>query len=322
MWGSMETLRLFHDVAKCHSFSQAAELHGVTQSAASQRISALEKKLGVTLLDRSVRPLVLTEAGKVFLAGCGEILERYDQLQQKVKAVQVDPAGTVRIAAIYSSGIELLNQIREEFETEHPKISVHIRYEKPDAVYHAVVGQDADLGILSYPQRWKGVGLIPLRDEVMAVVCRPSHELAGQRMIKASDLSPYEMVTFDDDLPAGRRIKQYLREQGALPTITHSFDNIDTIKSVVSVTHRFAILPQRAVMREVAAGSLTVVRLEPTLVRPLGVIFRRPSKSHDGSFSPAVQAFVDYLLANAGPRVEVVGGALETLDRRIQAVKG
>lgn len=317
----METLRLFYDVATCHSFSQAAELHGVTQSAASQRISSLEKKLGVMLLDRSVRPLALTEAGKRFLAGCGQVLERYDQLEQEIEALQADPRGQVRVAAIYSSGIELLNRIREAFVEQHPKISVQLRYEKPEAVYRAVVGQDSDLGIVSYPQHWRGVGLIPLRDEVMSVVCGPSHALGSRGKIRASELSPYEMVNFDDDLPAGRRIRQYLREQGAWPTITHSFDNIDTIKSVVSVTNRFAILPQRTVRREVSSGLLSAVQLVPKLVRPLGVIFRRPTKDQDGSFSPAVQAFVDYLAANAGPGVDVVG-ALETLDGKIAQVKG
>ena len=108
----MQTLRLFSDVARRRSFSEAAKLHGVTQSAASQRLGALEKRLGVTLFDRSVRPLALTEAGEIFLEGCSELLDQYDRLQRRVMGLSGDPQGRVRVAAIYSAGIDLLDDSR------------------------------------------------------------------------------------------------------------------------------------------------------------------------------------------------------------------
>ncbi|MEX2387035.1 MAG: LysR family transcriptional regulator [Phycisphaeraceae bacterium] len=311
---TMQTLRLFVDVARCHSFSKAAAAHGITQSAASQRISHLEKKLGATLLDRSVRPLELTAAGQVYLDGCLELLEGYDRLKQQVARlgaetpgaadVEADIEGLVRVAAIYSSGIELLNRIRERFLAEHPRIEIEIRYNQPEQVYDAVRAFECDLGILSYPQRWRQVGVIPLRDEVMAVVCPPRHPLAERERVEAAELSEYEMVTFDRELPAGRRIRQYLRENASAPRVANSFDNIDTIKGVLMATPRFSILPKRTVAREVAAGLLKTVTLSPTLVRPIGMIYRRRHK-HGETFSPAAQTFVDYLLEHAGPGVDL-----------------
>ncbi|MFP4144334.1 MAG: LysR family transcriptional regulator [Phycisphaeraceae bacterium] len=300
----MQTLRLFLDVARCHSFSRAAAMHGITQSAASQRIGQLEKRLGVTLLDRSVRPLTLTPAGRTFLEGVEELLEQYDRLEQRTCAVHDQPEGVVRVDAIYSAGIELLDAIRAGFEAEHPRIEVEIKYDQPDRVYRAVQEFECDLGILSYPQRWRRVGVVPLRNEVMSVVCGPRHPLADAGKVQAGDLEGMEMVTFDEELPAGRRIRQYLRKQGVSPEVANSFDNIDTIKHVVAVTNRYAILPRRTALREASAGVLRIVELEPTLVRPIGVIYRR-QRSGDG-FTPAVQAFVDYLSQHAGPSVENV----------------
>jgi DNA-binding transcriptional LysR family regulator len=72
----MQTIRLYADVARYRSFSEAAREHGITQSAASQRIRSLEDRLGVMLIDRSVRPLALTPAGEVYGRGCIELLER------------------------------------------------------------------------------------------------------------------------------------------------------------------------------------------------------------------------------------------------------
>ena len=293
----MNTLRLFVDVARCHSFSQAAAMHGVTQSAASQRIGALEKRLGVTLLDRSVRPLSLTDAGQRYRDGVEDVLRRYDRLERSIVAGAAEPSGTVRIAAIYSSGIDLLSRVRGGFEEEHPTVAVQIKYLKPDEVHEAVVEGSADVGILSYPDRFRKVRSIALRDEEMAVVCPPEHDLASRRAVEARDLDGHEMIGFDADLPVARRTAAYLREHGAAPRIVNSFDNLDTLKGAVAVTDSFAILPRRTVLREAAAGTLAVVSLMPRLVRPMGLI-HRPHPG-DATLPPAVSLFVDYLLEHA-----------------------
>lgn len=295
----MQTLRLFTDVARCHSFSQAAALHGITQSAASQRIGQLEKRLGVTLLDRSVRPLELTEAGRVMLEGAEDILHRYDGLERRVSAAGSEPTGAVRVSAIYSSGIDLLSRVREEFEERWPRMSVHIDYAKPDGVHEAVVEGRADVGILSYPERFKRVGVMALRDEEMCVVCPPNHALAERGSVHARDLTGLEMVAFDTDLPVGRRVSAYLREHGGLPVVANCFDNLDTIKSAVAVTERFTILPRRTVQREAEAGALAVLTLTPTLTRPMGVIYRRNRKQQT-PVRAATARFIDFLLAHAG----------------------
>lgn len=292
---SMDTLQLFIEVARCRSFSEAARLQGMTQPAASQRIRALESHLQVKLLDRSVRPLALTGAGQHFLEGCLRVIESYEQVEREVRSLDQGLSGQVRVSAIYSAGIELLDQIHEQFIQAHPNINVDIRYEKPDRVYRSVLEQERDLGIVSYPQRWRHVGIIPFREEVMSVVCSPDHGLAAVEKVQAQQLSAYEMVSFDSDLPVSRRVKQYLNRQNAHPAVKHTFDNIDTIKNAVAVSNRFAILPQRTAKREVKAGTLAVVGLEPGLTRPLGIIYRKPSRDRHGSFSPTVQAFVDFL---------------------------
>lgn len=302
----MQTLKLFADVARRHSFSQAAEIHGISQSAASQRISQLEKKLGVTLLDRSVRPLALTQAGEIFAEGCESLVQAYEELEAKVAGLKKDPEGLVRVSAIYSAGIDLLSRVRERFEAEHKKISVEIRYDRPEQVYQAVRDNDCNMGIVSYPERWRKVDTIPLRDEVMAVVCNPRHKIAQKQLVNVKELEAYEMVTFDTDLPVGRRLREYFKKYGVKPRITNMFDNIDTIKGALAVTEQLSILPRRTVIREVTAGSLAMVPMVPELVRPLGVIFKRRARN-GAPFPPAAQAFVDFLVTHAGPDADDEG---------------
>jgi DNA-binding transcriptional LysR family regulator len=112
-------------------------------------------------------------------------------------------------------------------------------------------------------------------------------------------------VTFEPTLPVGRHLRRYLRENGVTPRITNVFDNIDTIKSAVAVTNQVSILPKRTVLREVAANTLAVIDLLPSLHRPLGIIFHRRGRTN-ATFSPTAQAFVDFLLEHTGPRVDVI----------------
>ncbi len=316
----MQTLRLFCDVARHQSFSRAAAENGITQSAASQRIGQLERKLRVTLIDRSIRPLALTPAGEIFLHEAREIVDRYDQLERRLSQIRPHLEGSVHVDAIYSAGIDLLNTLQESFETLYPDVSITVHYKQPEEVYQGVRQELCDFGIVSFPRTWRDVSVIPLRDEPMVVVCAPGHPLAGRRKVKAGDLDGLEMAAFESGLPVGRRIRKYLRDHEATPEITSEFDNIDTIKAAVAVTNQFAILPRRTVSREVQAGTLSVVDLEPALARPIGIIHRRRKSVTGGArpasgFAPAVQAFIDYLLEHAGPSVDLLAGIERTTSR-------
>jgi len=296
----MYNLRLFLEVAKHRSFSHGAVEHGITQSAASQRIGHLEKRLGVTLIDRSVRPLALTDAGKVFAKGCQDLVQQYDQLEQRVCGVSsgVSSLGdaNVLVDSIYSAGIDLLNHVKDSFQANHQSTKVTLEYKHPDQVYLAVRNRQCDIGILSYPQRWRDVQVIPLRDEPMAVITSPGHPLAKTQYVHATALSRYPMVAFEPSLPVARRIRRYLRQLAVAPKITSMFDNIDTIKTAVAVSDDIAILPKRTAQREAAARTLAVIDLQPKLVRPMGII------TNNKSFAPAVRAFIDHLLQHAGPQ--------------------
>ncbi len=327
----MLTLRLFCNVARHQSFSRAAAENGITQSAASQRIGALEKRLGTTLLDRSVRPLALTDAGRLFFDEVTELIQRYDRLVGRLEAMPTKPpAGHVRIDAIYSAGVDLLRHIEKAFAQQYPQVHVEIRYRRSNQVHDNVRDGRCDLGIISYPDRRRDVVAEPLRDELMGVVCAPNHPLAQRDKVPARDLDGWSMVAFEPDLPVARNIKNYLRDHGVEPDTVNVFDNIDTIKSAVAGTDRLSILPSRTVLREVAAGVLAVVELEPELVRPLGIIHRKSRGAHGGRngngngnghkpFSPAVQAFFNFLLEHAGPHSDVVD---EAVARGSQMVGG
>jgi hypothetical protein len=186
----------------------------------------------------------------------------------------------------------------------------------------------------------------------MALVCSPSHELAGASRVYAGDMGRWPMATFEEDLPVGRAIRRYLRAHGVKPNVENVFDNIDTIKSAVAVTDEIALLPRRTVRREVQSGALKLVPIDPPLSRPMGLIFRAKQRSrvrgangvaaevaapageapsrggvsaaqNNGNgngngqtatygFAPAVQAVVDYLVHYTGADIEPASRSTST----------
>ncbi len=307
----IDALQLYCDVAACRSVSRAAELHGVTQSAVSQRLQALEKELGVQLIDRSKRPLELTAAGDLYYRGCRRIIASYDKLQRKVTGHAAGAAeelrGEVTVSAIYSAGIDLLNQVKAGFESRYPRGQVNINYLQPPAVYDHVRQEQCDLGIISYPQHWPGVASVPLRQEQMVVVARAGHRLVEAQTVAAADLTGVDFVSFDPELPIARHMRQYFRQHSVRPHSVNEFDNIDTIKTYLAQGDAVAILPLRTVQREVTSGVLGAAKLDPPLARPLSIIYLRQRLQ-----SPLVKAFIEYLCKNQPPRPALTATATAT----------
>src|SRR5919204_5670215 len=106
----LETLRLYCDVVRLRSFSRGAEQNFVSQSAASQALQQLEEHLGVALIDRTKRPFVVTPEGAAFYDACQDVLGSWEKAKAQAGAAKTRVDGTVRVAAIYSVGLQYVSR--------------------------------------------------------------------------------------------------------------------------------------------------------------------------------------------------------------------
>jgi DNA-binding transcriptional LysR family regulator len=303
----IDTFKVFCDLAECGSFSKAAALNHITQSAVSQQIRALETRYKVTLVERGRRSLELTPEGLAFLSASKEILNVYNHLGDRLHELRDVVAGELRLASIYSIGLHELPPVLKRFRQQHADVEVHVEYRRSTQVYAEVVAGEVDLGLVAYPTRRSGLQIDLFSQDDLVLICHPSHALAKRKAIQLTQLSGEKLISFEPDVPTRKVIDRHLREHAVQIQHAMEFDNIETVKRAVEIESGVSIVPAHTVRQEVESGVLAAVNIEsPKMVRPLGVIARRGRPR-----SPAHKAFLAALGVNPTAPMQEVGEAAD-----------
>src|SRR5690348_1937990 len=194
--------------------SKGAAHCGISQSAASQHVQEVERQLGVTLFDRTKRPLELTPAGQTYVEFCRDVLRREDEFRDRLDRLKGAVEGTVRVASIYSIGLSEMTRLTREFAERYPAAELQVEYMRPERIYEAVREGTADLGLVSYPESSRDIEALLWRREEMQVAAPPSHPLAERSEVNPADLDGITFIGFDEDLSIRRELDRFFKSQG------------------------------------------------------------------------------------------------------------
>lgn len=287
----LRNVEIFCDVVAHRSFSKAARAHNVSQSAASQAVLMLEKRLGTELIDRSKRPFELTAPGKVYFDGCRELLESFRRIEDRVQQMRHKVVGPVRVASIYSVGLLQMDCYVRRFGELYPEAELELKYLHPDEVYEKVLADEADIGLVSFPRARGELMSIPWQDQPMVLAVPPAHRLARCEPVPVREIEGEHFVAFTPELRIRTEIDRWLKHARVAVDVVHEFDNIETIKRAVEIGSGVTVLPLPTMRREVEFGSLVAVRLEDVRwFRPLGILHKRQK-----TLTTAVSRFIDLL---------------------------
>ena len=287
----IESLKVFCDLAETESFTKAAQINDVTQSAVSQQISSLERQFKSLLIERSKKKFRLTREGQVLYDYSKQIIQTYDALFTKLQEIKDIVSGTIRVATIYSIGLHDLPPYLKKFLKAYPTVNVHVEYRRSNQVYEDVLGNVVDLGLVAYPARDPKLEIVPLRKDMMVLVCHPHHPLAKSRSIKLRDIAGQKFIGFEPDIPTRRAIDKIFKEQGVQVNHVMEFDNIETVKRAVEIDAGISIVPHGTITQEIAKQSLIELRIEDAeLYRPLAAIHKK-----NKVLSPAMKQFLGLL---------------------------
>ena len=287
----IESLKVFCDLAETESFTKAAQINGVTQSAVSQQISSLERIFKSLLIERSKKKFRLTREGQVLYDYSKQIIQTYESLHSKLQDLKDIISGTIRVATIYSIGLHDLPPYVKKFMKSYPTVNVHVEYRRSNQVYEDVFSNVVDLGLVAYPVKDAKLEIVPLRKEPLVFICHPQHPFAKQKNVKLKALADQKVIGFEPDIPTRKALDKILREYGVEVKHVMEFDNVETVKRAVEIDAGISIVPIGTVTQEINKNTLAAVQIENgEFFRPLAAIYKK-----NKVLSPAMKQFLSIL---------------------------
>jgi DNA-binding transcriptional LysR family regulator len=298
-------LQAFVEVARLGSVTRAAGALYVTQPALTARLNALEKTVGAPLLVRRRGGVRLTEAGRAFLPYAERALAAVEEGREVLAELELGAAGHVAIGASPAVSTYALPHILKRFSVSHPDVQVTVRTGHSEEVLELVKRSEVDLGLIR-TLRDPDIEQFALYEDALVLVVHPSHPFAARGDVHLAELAEQQFILFDRASSYHELATALFLEAGIILRGTMELDNIDSAKKMVQQGLGVAFLPQVAIVDEVRADALRVVRLldrSPSR-RPIVAARRRDA----GEPLAATSAFIE-LLREMRPELQEAASA-------------
>lgn len=291
---NIHTLKIFCDVIDTCSFSETAQLNFITQSAVSQQITSLEKKLDDPLFIRGKGQFELTPAGKILYKYSKEILTLYQSINNEISMAKDKVSGAIKLSTIYSIGLHELPPVIKQFKNKYPEVQLDVQYARMNNVYESVQNGAVDLGIVAFPKKDSHVDVTSFRKDHLVLIVGPNHRLRNEENVKLSEINNEDFIAFDKDIPTAKAINKEFKDRNISVNTVMSFDNIETIKRAVEIETGIAIVPKATIVNELKIGLIHAIEFEDFYwERPLGIITRSGRE-----LQSIIQLFMDFLQKN------------------------
>lgn len=272
----IRALKTFCDVVELHSFSEAAKINHLTQSAVSQQISHIENEYGVRMIERAQRNLTLTPAGEIFYKACKEILQKLEDIRLSINEISNVVSGKIKLESIYTIGLHDLPKFVQHFMSLYPDVQLHLNYRHAAEIYQDILSNMAHLGVVAHPQRNRQLDIHPCWQEKLVIICSPTHKFVERKRIPVAMMDDTPFVAFERNIPTRKIIDKAFRKAQVQPRIVMQLDNIETIKRVVENGTGISVVPVNSIQEEIRAGSLAYCEFaDIELAREIAIISKK-----------------------------------------------
>ena len=291
---TLRQMQAFVQVAHHGSFTRAAaDLH-LTQSATSALVKELEQRLGLLLLDRTTRSVVLTRAGEEFLARAERILADVAHALADTHDLVNKRRGLVSIAASPLSSSTFLPAAIAAFLAEHPNVRVQLHDILTDAIVSEVRNGVAELGIGTFQRSLGDVDFVTLFDDRLGVVMRASVPLARKRRLTWRQIAGEPRIALSPSSAFRPLVDNILASLDvAIERPRFEVGYMGTAVALVEAGLGISVLPERAAWLLRSESVCWRPLFEPAVVHPSTLVTRAGR-----SLSPGAKAFVEFLSAH------------------------
>ncbi|RRZ91055.1 LysR family transcriptional regulator [Erwinia sp. 198] len=281
---TLRQLRVFVAVAQQRSFSHAGQMIGLSQSAVSHSVKELESEMGIRLLDRTTREVMLTEAGVQLASRLERLLEELNTTLLDVRSYGQQRSGTVRIAASQTISAHLMPQCLAASQLHFPEIKIMLRDRPQQWVLQSIRNAEVDFGIVIGPLQVEDLEDEAILEEPFLLLCRQDDPLAAEKKISWQMLNRRLLVLQDYSSGSRVLIDEALRQQQVKVDIVQEIGHPATLYPMVEAGIGISILPALALPLP-QGRPLLVRRITPEINRSIMLVRRK-----NRSLSPAAEA--------------------------------
>ena len=288
---SLKDLELFVAVAEAGSIAKAGQQCHTVASAVSKRISDLEGFFHTPLLSRTSKGVSLTPAGHSFLVRARGVLNQATQLDEELRGFSSGACGQVRVFANISAIVQFLPEALAKFLARHKEIRIHLEEHVSSAIAQAVTDRVADIGIISHIPAVEHLELLPFRDDQLALVVRPDHELASSKSVRFADALQFEFVGLHSNSALHYRLLREASHIGRPLNLRIQVTSFDAVCAMAAAGLGVGIVPKAAARPYTKSLGLVLIRLDESwAMRRLHLCVRSIAE-----LSPAARQLADHL---------------------------
>ncbi|NEB94411.1 hydrogen peroxide-inducible genes activator [Streptomyces bauhiniae] len=258
---TLAQLRAFTAVAEHLHFRDAAAAIGMSQPALSGAVAALEETLGVALVERTTRKVLLSSAGERLAVRAKAVLAEMGALLEEAEAVRAPFTGVLRLGAIPTVAPYLLPTVLRLVHERYPQLDLQVHEEQTASLLDGLHSGRLDLLLLAVPLGVPGVSELPLFDEDFVLVTPLGHELGCRSGIPREALRELNLLLLDEGhclrdqaLEICREAGREIRGGGVAP-VTTTAAGLSTLVQLVAGGLGCTLLPRTAIRLEATRGS-------------------------------------------------------------------
>jgi DNA-binding transcriptional LysR family regulator len=242
----IKQFRYFIAVAEDLHFGRAAARLNLSQPPLSRQVAALERELGVTLLDRHSRHVALTAAGRRLLLDARAAVVAFDQACRNARLAELGELGELGIAFMMHAAYTVVPELTRRFSLGYPQVNVTLREAFPNLLESDVANGRFDVGIMFPRAARTRLTVKPIFREPLCLALHPGHPLAAKLIITAADLEGEPLIAVPDDVAPTLRqaIAAYFETAGLVPLVKFEVQLQQTIVSMVAERLGVALVPR------------------------------------------------------------------------------
>jgi DNA-binding transcriptional LysR family regulator len=248
---NIRRLMLIRDLAEYGTISAVSELHGITSSAVSQSLRALEEEVGSVLMRREGRVLRLTYAGQVLVQHTSKVLHALNEAESAIAATQNTTSGVVTLIGFQTALVTLAGGVLDRLRRHHPDLRLRLVDGNKQPALKAVRSGEADLAIV-YDYSFNGKtspdwldSRYMFTDPLVLLAPPAMHERIDSDGISA--LADTDWIAAHEGAPSVESIQHNCRTAGFSPRIQHRCQNFTSMAHLVEADAGVTIVPRIAV---------------------------------------------------------------------------